>query len=134
MSIASSNEDASQLPESSGGQSEVAATADVDAGTAAVQPVDSQPQKQQTPKSRVSATWTAVLAGALILVLLLVFILQNSNRVKVSFFGGSWQIPLGVALLFAAVGGVLLVGTIGVARLTQVRLSARRLQRTARQR
>jgi uncharacterized integral membrane protein len=131
MSVGPHNDDASQMPDSGDGQGEAAAATDLDRGTVAAQPADTQLQKQQRPRSRVSATWTAVLAGAVVIVLLLFFILQNSNRVKVSFFGGSWQIPLGVALLFAAVGGALLVGIIGVARLAQVRLSARRWRRAA---
>lgn len=38
-------------------------------------------------------------------------------------FGASGYLPLGVALLLATVGGALLVGIIGVAQLTQLRLA-----------
>jgi uncharacterized integral membrane protein len=56
-----------------------------------------------------------------VLVLDLVFIIQNSQSVKVSFFTGSVKMPLGVALLLAAVGGVLLAGIVALLRLWQLR-------------
>jgi len=62
-------------------------------------------------------------------VLLLIFILENLRTVTVTYFGASGQLPLGVALLFAAIGGALLVAIVGVARLTQLRLNARRRRR-----
>jgi len=44
----------------------------------------------------------------------------------VSFFGASGHLPLGVALLLAAVLGVLLVVVPGTARIIQLRMTARR--------
>lgn len=76
---------------------------------------------------QVSAAWAGPLAAAVVLVLL--FILENGSRVKVSYFGASGHLPLGVALLLAAVGGALLIGIIGVARVVQSRLTARRHRR-----
>jgi lipopolysaccharide assembly protein A len=54
-------------------------------------------------------------------VLDLVFIIQNSQSVKVSFLSGSVHMPLGVALLLAAVGGVLLAGIVASLRIWQLR-------------
>lgn len=76
--------------------------------------------------TRVSAAWVATAAMLLLLVLLIVFILQNPTRVEVSYLGFTGSLPLGVALLLAAVGGGLLVAIAGVARVTQLRMSARR--------
>lgn len=76
--------------------------------------------------TRVSAVWVATAVALLCLVLLIVFILQNSIRVDVQFLGMSGAIPLGMALLVAAVGGGLVVAIAGVARVTQLRLHARR--------
>jgi hypothetical protein len=54
-------------------------------------------------------------------VLLLVFVLQNKKSVKVSFFTANGHLPLGVALLFAVVGGVLLAAGAGSLRILQIR-------------
>jgi uncharacterized integral membrane protein len=66
------------------------------------------------------------MAGAIVLIVLLVFILENTQSVKISFFGASGHLPLGVALLLAAIGGALLVGIIGAARIVQLRRHVRR--------
>ncbi len=76
--------------------------------------------------TRTSRTWTAAILFALVLILLLVFILQNGQSVKVSFLGADGHIPLAVAMLFAAAGGALLVAIPGVGRMVQLRRVARR--------
>jgi uncharacterized integral membrane protein len=73
----------------------------------------------------------ATAVALVLLVLLIVFILQNSTKVEVQFLGMSGTIPLGMALLIAAVGGGVLVAIAGVARVTQLRLHARRTRRRA---
>ena len=60
------------------------------------------------------------------LALLLIFILENTKDVRVSYFGASGHLPLGVALLFAAVGGALLLGIVGTVRMVQLRRRVRR--------
>ena len=70
----------------------------------------------------------SLMAGVIVLALLLVFILENTQRVKISFFGASGHLPLGVALLIAAVAGALLVGIVASVRIVQLR---RRAKRTA---
>ena len=69
---------------------------------------------------------------AFVLILLLVFILENTQSVKVSYFGASGHVALGVALLLAAVGGALLVGILGATRIAQVRRHAKRHSRAVR--
>ena len=70
--------------------------------------------------------WVGLALGAVVLVLLLVFILENGNDVKISFFGAQGHMPLGVALLLAAALGVLLVVIPGTGRIIQLRRTARR--------
>jgi uncharacterized integral membrane protein len=83
--------------------------------------------KQHVVRStRTSRTWTAAILSALVLILLLIFILQNGQRVKVSFLGFDGRMPLGVAMLFATIGGALLVAIPGVGRMVQLRRVARR--------
>ncbi|MGZ4663497.1 MAG: lipopolysaccharide assembly protein LapA domain-containing protein [Frankiaceae bacterium] len=73
--------------------------------------------------------WVAVAAALLLLILLIVFILQNSTKVEVHFLGLTGTIPLGMALLVAAVAGGVVVAIAGVARVTQLRMNARRTRR-----
>lgn len=87
------------------------------------------PKPPDLPKTRTASAYTSVVAGVIVLVLLLVFILENTKSVKISYFGASGHLALGVALLLAAVGGALLVGILGTARIAQVRRHAKRRHR-----
>ena len=66
---------------------------------------------------------------AVLLLLLLIFILQNGTTVQISYLGAHGRLPLGVALLLSAVCGVLLVVLAGAARISQLRTTARRHRR-----
>jgi uncharacterized integral membrane protein len=81
------------------------------------------------PRTRTSAAFKGFVGGALILLLLLIFILENTEQVKIGYFGATGRLPLGVALLLAAVGGALLVAILGAARISQLRLYTKRHQR-----
>jgi lipopolysaccharide assembly protein A len=80
-------------------------------------------------RTRTGGIWVAVGFFAVILLLLLIFILQNGTQVSVSYLGMHGHLPLGVALLLAAVCGVLLVVLAGTARIGQLRTTARRHRR-----
>jgi uncharacterized integral membrane protein len=80
-------------------------------------------------RTRLGGLWTVAVLGAVILVLLLVFILQNGQRVDVHLYGAHWNAPLGVALLMAAALGVLLVVVPGAGRIFQLKRAARGLHR-----
>lgn len=79
--------------------------------------------------TRASAVWFAVAAALLLLVLLIVFILQNPTKVEVQFLGVEGTLSVGMALLIAAVAGGVLVAIAGIARVTQLRMNARRTRR-----
>ncbi|HET6870914.1 MAG TPA: lipopolysaccharide assembly protein LapA domain-containing protein [Solirubrobacteraceae bacterium] len=83
-------------------------------------------QAATIPKTRTGRAHSALIAGAIVLILLLVFILENTESVKITYFGAGFHMPLGVALLLAAIGGALLVGIVGTARIVQLRRSVRR--------
>jgi uncharacterized integral membrane protein len=63
---------------------------------------------------------------AVILLLLMIFILQNGQRSDVYFMGAHGHLPMGVALLLSAIFGVLLVAVPTVVRIVQLRLMAAR--------
>jgi lipopolysaccharide assembly protein A len=79
------------------------------------------PPGSPTGRTRISGLWVGVIIAVVVLALDLVFIIQNSQSVKVSFLSGNVNIPLGVALLLAAVGGVLLAGIVASLRIWQLR-------------
>jgi lipopolysaccharide assembly protein A len=87
------------------------------------------PPQHRIKRTRTSGIWVAVGFFAVILLLLLIFILQNGTDVSVSYLGMHGHLPLGVALLLAAVCGVLLVVLAGAARISQLRATARRHRR-----
>jgi uncharacterized integral membrane protein len=81
-------------------------------------------------RTRLSATYTSLIAGTVVLILLLVFILENTKSVRVTYFGASGHLALGIALLLAAVAGALIVGIVGSARIFQVRKHAKSTRRS----
>ena len=90
-----------------------------------------QPDAPQQPHhtirhTRISGLWFAVAFFAVVLLFLLIFILQNERKVDVSYLGAHGQLPLGVALLLAAVCGVLLAILAGAARMAQLHTVARK--------
>src|SRR4029450_2887178 len=87
------------------------------------------PQPTVEP-TRTSMVWTMVGIGVVLSLAILVFILQNGQRVRVRFLMVNSTLPLGVALLFAALLGALLVLVAGAARVLQLRVVSRRHRRT----
>jgi uncharacterized integral membrane protein len=84
------------------------------------------PPDATVKRTRMSGLYVGLILSALVLILLLVFILQNLHSVEINFLGLSGQLPTGVALLLAAVAGVLLVAIPGTGRILQLRRAARR--------
>lgn len=76
--------------------------------------------------SRTSGLWFAVVGSAIILVLLIVFIAQNTDPVDVTFLGWEGETPLAVALLIASVAGLVLAAVAGTLRIWQLRRRVRR--------
>jgi uncharacterized integral membrane protein len=87
------------------------------------------PARPAVPRARAGGLWVAAVAFAFVLLLLLIFVLQNGQRVDVSFLGAHGHLPLGVALLLAAVFGILLVALPGTVRIVQLRILGRRRNR-----
>lgn len=96
---------------------------------AGVQPAAAgQPTGRQrgAPRTRAGTLWATLIFGLVILVAILIFIFQNLKDARISFVTLHGRFPLGLALLFAAVLGALLAVCVGVVRMVQLRLLARR--------
>ncbi|GGR64673.1 hypothetical protein GCM10010169_04650 [Micromonospora fulviviridis] len=91
-------------------------------------PAAARPTFRHTParRSRIGDLWIVAVLFAIVLLLLLIFVLQNGQRAEVAFLGVHVALPIGVALLLAAVIGVLLVALPGTARIVQLRMRGRR--------
>jgi uncharacterized integral membrane protein len=77
-------------------------------------------------RTRMSAWWVGLIITAILLIALLIFIAQNSRTVAVQYVGANGHVSLAVALLVAAVAGVLLIAIPGAARIIQLRRALKR--------
>jgi uncharacterized integral membrane protein len=81
--------------------------------------------------TRTSAAWLALALAVVFFVLLVIFIAQNARSVPLHFFGGSWRVSEGLALIVAAIAGAAVVLAVGVGRIAQLRVAGRRHNRAA---
>lgn len=93
------------------------------------QPADRGPDAPAVTRTRTGGLWTGLVLSAIVLIFLLVFILQNPDPVRIQFLAFTGQLPTGVALLLAAVAGLLLVAIPGALRILQLRRAAARAGR-----
>ena len=76
---------------------------------------------QRTPRSRAGAAWVGICVAALVLIALIVFMLQNTAPVRVTFLSMQGSVPLAIALLIAGVGVGIVALVIGTVRIGQLR-------------
>jgi uncharacterized integral membrane protein len=76
-------------------------------------------------RSRASGTWVAVVAFAAVLLVLVIFIAQNTQRSTVTFLGWHGEAPLAVSLLIASLAGIMLAVVAGSLRIVQLRRRVR---------
>ena len=89
-------------------------------------PTVGRPVPPSPARTRISGLWAGLILSAIVGIFLLVFILQNTGPVQINFLWLNGSLPTGVALLFAAIAGILLVAIPGTARILQLRRAARR--------
>jgi uncharacterized integral membrane protein len=68
---------------------------------------------------------TALIAGAAVLIVAVIFIVQNAHAANISFLGVHLVLPLAAALLLAAIAGALAMTAVGPARITRLRHTVR---------
>ncbi|MFC7374136.1 lipopolysaccharide assembly LapA domain-containing protein [Brachybacterium sp. GCM10030268] len=73
--------------------------------------------------------WIALILGAIVLVLLLIFVIQNSETAAFEYFNAQFDLPLGVAMLLAAIAGALVMALVGSVRMIQMSWTIRRLRK-----
>jgi len=91
-------------------------------------PAPRAPARGRT-RTKISSMRTGLIAGTAVLIVVLIFIIQNAHAVSISFLGAHLRLSLAVALLLAAIAGALVIAAAGTARITQLRRIMRRDRR-----
>jgi uncharacterized integral membrane protein len=94
---------------------------------APVEPVR-EPRRRpaSVPWTRTSAAWFGVWAGVAALILLIIFVAQNTSSVEINFLWMHGRIPLALGLLIAGVCGALIAMAVAGIRILQLRRLVRR--------
>lgn len=97
-------------------------------GSAPPPPTASAPQApaRKPAHTRISGMRTGLIASVALLIVVMIFIIQNAHAVNISFVGAHLRLSLAVALLLAAIAGALVMAAAGTARITQLRRIMRR--------
>jgi uncharacterized integral membrane protein len=91
-------------------------------------------QPVRAERTRTSSAWIAISVALIFLVLLIIFIAQNSRSVPLHFFIASGTAPEALVLLVASVVGACVVLAVGIGRIAQLRLTQARHNRSGGQR
>ena len=86
-------------------------------------------QNRTPPRTVAGSTWVLACIAVLILIVLIVFVAQNTESVRVTLFGFHGRFPLAVALLAAVAAGCVLTLGLGTTRILQLRRIVRRRRR-----
>ena len=113
-------------PAGTPGAEPVAAPAPVSGGRVAGAPAPGFNEKGHVRATKVSGLWIGLIATALFVILLIIFIAQNSRPVTLHFFGWRGQFSLALTILLSAVLGILLVAIPGSLRIMQLRRALRK--------
>ncbi|WP_040780647.1 LapA family protein [Nocardia pneumoniae] len=83
------------------------------------------PPAEKSLSSRTGYAWTGLVVGVLILVVLLIFIVQNLDEVQVHLLFWDFTLPLGITVLLSVIGGALVMASVGGVRILQLRRRAK---------
>lgn len=84
-------------------------------------PAEELAQSDLLHRTRASIWYVGLIVVAILLILLMIFIGQNLDKVTLHFLGLSGQVSIAIALVIAAVAGILLVAIPGGIRMLQLR-------------
>ena len=84
------------------------------------------PGRRKVKKTTAGSMWIGLVISAVLLIVLLVFILQNQQETTLNLFGWAWNFPVGVGMLFAAILGALITALIGGWRMFDLRRQIRK--------
>lgn len=76
--------------------------------------------------SRTGGVYAALVAFGLVLIVLVVFVAQNTDPTVVRFLGWEGSFPVAVVVLIAVAGGILMTAAAGTLRILQLRRRTRK--------
>lgn len=89
-------------------------------------PAPVPPKRRRRRPTRIASIHAWLIVGFVALILMVIFIVQNTRATEVNFLGAHAHLSLAVALLIAAIAGALLIAAAGTARITQLRRTIRK--------
>ena len=92
-------------------------------------PADTRTDVPVSRGGKTATTWIALILGAIVLVLLLIFVIQNNQTAGFEYFSARFDLPLGVAMLLAAIAGALVMALVGSVRMIQMGWTIRKLRK-----
>lgn len=95
-------------------------------GTHGRGPAEAAHGRKEIGRSRVGNTWVALIVAALLGIVLLIFILQNSENADVEMLFWNFSLPLGVTILLSVIAGALVMALVGGVRIVQLRRAVHR--------
>ncbi|WP_375489274.1 lipopolysaccharide assembly LapA domain-containing protein [uncultured Jatrophihabitans sp.] len=97
--------------------------------SATAAPADDRPapagfdDRGRVRRGRISTLWITLIAAAIVLILLIIFIAQNLQKASIHFLGLNGHMPTGLVILIAAIVGLLIAAIPGTIRILQLRKS-----------
>lgn len=85
--------------------------------------------QQKVRGSLAGGAWVALILGTLLLIILLVFILQNQQQVALNLFTWTFSVPAGVGFLLAAIAGALIMAIVGGVRMFELRRQVKKARK-----
>ncbi|MFD2393580.1 lipopolysaccharide assembly LapA domain-containing protein [Dietzia aerolata] len=92
---------------------------------------NSHQEVPDTTAGLLGSAWVGLVLGALVTILLLIFIAQNTTSTDVQFLGLHFSLPLGVLVLLSAIVGALIMALFAGFRILQLRMRARKARKLA---
>lgn len=84
-------------------------------------PAGKTARRKSTDSSRVGNAWIALIIAAILGIILLIFIIQNSESADVEMLFWNFSLPLGVTILLSVIAGALVMALVGGVRIMQLR-------------
>jgi uncharacterized integral membrane protein len=95
--------------------------------TGADERTGAKPVKSAKPATTIAArVWVALGIAVVLLVLLIIFIAENSSDVTIKFLGAKGTLSVALMMLISALAGVVITLLVGTARILQLRREVRR--------
>ncbi|MDK8764317.1 LapA family protein [Corynebacterium minutissimum] len=115
-------------PETTGAVEPVGTTTDNTTSTTTPAPTADK-NDGKVKGSFAASTWIALIVGFLLLIVLIIFILQNQHEVPLNFLNWSVEFPAGVTYLICAIAGALIMALVGGWRMFELRRQVRKQAR-----